>query len=108
MNTKENKYVYILYRKEYILDHSGKKVTLYHYFNSTFVNNKIILKQALSPYRWYESSSLSLIEKVLSKDLDWTEIIYFNMFKVRIARIFALFIIGNWYKIKKVEIVNTK
>ena len=91
------KYVYLLYRKV--------KSDKYYYFNSSFVENKIILSQIFNPYRWYETGTDYKIEKVEESDLDWTDIIYFNRFTIHIARLFALFMCKEWYKIQKVEVV---
>ena len=98
------KYVYVLYRN--VKSDNPKSKTFYYYFNSTFVEHKIILSQIFKPYRWYETVESCLIDKVEESELYWTIIIYFNRFTVQIARLFALFIHKKWYKIQKVEIVD--
>lgn len=98
------KYVYVLCRKA---TNKDTEKTFYYYFNSTFVEHKIILSQIFKPFRWYESVESQKFEKVEESDLDWTNIIYFNRFTIHIARLFALFINKEWYKIQKVEIVES-
>ncbi len=99
------KYVYVLYRK--VKKDKKKGKTFYYYFNSSFVENKIILSQIFKPYRWYKTITNYKIKKVEERDLDWTDIIYFNRITVHIVRLFAFFMHKEWYKIQKVEIVDT-
>ena len=94
------KYVYVLYRE---VNKDTEKT--FYYFNSTFVEHKIILSQIFKPFRWYESVENCKFEKVEESDLDWTNVIYFNRFTINIARVFALFMKKKWYKIQKVEVV---
>jgi|688.fasta_scaffold173799_4 hypothetical protein len=96
------KYVYVLCRKATNKD-TGK--TFYYYFNSTFVEHKIIFSQIFLSVRWYETVESCKIEKVEEGVLDWTAIIYFNRITIHIARLFALFKHKEWYKIQKVEVV---
>jgi hypothetical protein len=94
------KYVYVLYRE---VNKDTEKT--FYYFNSTFVEHKIILSQIFKPFRWYESVIDCKIEKVEESDLDWTYIINFNRITIHIARLFALLVHKEWYKIQKVEVV---
>ena len=96
------KYIYLLYRTEYS---SLFKELRYHYFNSSFVEHKIIIKQLFANFRWYESIEPCLFEKAKKEELKWAIIIYFNKYTIYIARIFALFVLGHWYKIYKLEVV---
>jgi hypothetical protein len=96
------KYVYLLCRKVTNKD-TGK--TFYYYFNSTFVEHKIIFSQIFLSVRWYETVESCKIEKVEEGVLDWTAIIYFNRITIHIARLFALFKHKEWYKIQKVDVV---
>jgi hypothetical protein len=94
------KYVYVLCREV-----KSKDNKTFYYFNSTFVEHKIILSQIFKPFRWYETVKSQKFEKVEKSDLDWTEIIYFNRLTIHIARLFAFFMNKEWYKIQKVEAV---
>ena len=94
------KYVYVLYRE---VNKDTEKT--FYYFNSTFVEHKIIFSQIFLSVRWYETVESCKIEKVVEGVLDWTAIIYFNRITIHIARLFALFKHKEWYKIQKVEVV---
>ena len=94
-------YIYLLYTEE-----KTKNKTLYHFFNSTFVEHKIVWKQLFSWYRWYESIEIKKPTLIKRKDLEWTDIIHFNKLNIHIARLFALCMEKKWYKIQKVKIIN--
>jgi hypothetical protein len=97
------KYVYVLYRE---VINKQKNKTFYYYFNSTFFEHKIILRQVFNTFRWYETVESVKIEKVEEKVLDWTVVIYFNAITIHIARLFAFFMHKEWYKIAKVEVIK--
>ena len=94
----KKKYVYVLCREV-----KSKDDKTFYYFNSTFVEHKIILSEIFEPFRWYESVESQKFEKVEESDLDWTSVIYFNRFTINIARLFALFMKKNGIKYKKLR-----
>ena len=109
------KNVYLLYRTEYGRfrqgrDENGKSIygkqDVYYYFNSGFVEHRLLLCQLFASYRWYESVYGQLFKSVQQNQLKWTSVIHFNWFTIWIARFFALCMKGRWYKINKVQVMQ--
>lgn len=104
-------YIYVLYRHErqqhYHIDrYIDKWSDVVLYFNSSFVDHKIIWKQLFARFRWYETVESEVFKYIKQSELEYSSVIYFNAITIHIARLFAFIVKRHWYKIAKIEIIK--